>query len=348
MQNPAIDPFPGRSFPADRPVARALPLPDWVAGPVDPPDGVRIASAIVPTHNDGGNIAALLDRVLDEPCVGEVIVVASACTDDTDRIVRERARSDGRIFLYVEPVRTGKAAAVNFGVTRASLPNIVVISGDVLPERGAIGTVVAALEEPRVGMAGGRPVPVNDRGCAMGDAVHLLWGLHHRLALRQPKLGEMVALRREAAELLPRTSVDEACFQAMLESSGWQSRYVPEAIVSNRGPATMRDFVKQRRQINTGHLWLRHRERYTVPSLQVGLLVREFCAEVVGERTSRQSQRLSGTAAAIAMEAWARLLARWDYLRGREQHVWDMVASTKNPPGGADRLGAGDREQLES
>jgi hypothetical protein len=68
---------------------------------------------------------------------------------------------------------------------------------------------------------------------------------------------------------------------------------------------------------------------------------------VVGGRASRQPQSLSGTAAAITMEAWARLLARLDYLRGRERHVWDMVASTKNSPGGTDRLGAGGGEQLE-
>ena len=328
-------------------MARALPVSDWVAAPADPPDGVQVVSVILPTHNDGGNIGALLERVLEEPMVGEIIVVASACTDDTEHVVRECATSEPRIRLYVEPVRTGKAAAVNFGVTRAALPKVVIVSGDVLPEPGAIGAVVSALDEPGVGMAGGRPVPVNRRGTPIGDAVHLLWGLHHRLALRQPKLGEMVALRREAADLLPRTSVDEACFQAMLESTGWRSRYVPEAVVANIGPGSMHDFIKQRRQINTGHLWLRHREGYTVPSLHIGLLVREFCAEVVGGRASRQPQSLSGTAAAITMEVWARLLARLDYLRGRERHVWDMVASTKNSPGGADRLGAGGGEQLE-
>src|SRR5207245_2100084 len=134
---------------------------------------------------------------------------------------RERAaEAAGRIRLYVEPVRTGKAAAVNFGVTRTSLPHVVIVSGDVLPEPGAIRSVVAALDELGVGMAGGRPVPVNGVASSLGHAVHSLWGLHHRLALRQPKLGEMVALRREAAELLPQTSVDEACYQALVESAG--------------------------------------------------------------------------------------------------------------------------------
>jgi poly-beta-1,6-N-acetyl-D-glucosamine synthase len=197
-------------------------------------------------------------------------------------------------------------------------------------------------------MAGGRPVPVNGSSRPVDQAVHLLWGLHHRLALRQPKLGEMIALRREAAELLPRTSVDEATFQAMLESTGWESRYVPGAVVANRGPGTMRDFVKQRRQIHTGHLWLLHREGYTVPSLHIVLLAREFLGEVLGGASRRTPRSAFGTAAAVGMELWARLLARWDYLRGREEHVWDMVASTKDPTHRTDGLGARDGEQLES
>ena len=171
--------------------------------------------------------------------VGEIIVVASACADDTERVVRNvrDQRAAHPPLRRARPHRQGRRRQLRRH-PRASLPKVVIVSGDVLPEPGAIGAVVSALDEPGVGMAGGRPVPVNRRGTPIGDAVHLLWGLHHRLALRQPKLGEMVALRREAADLLPRTSVDEACFQAMLESTGWRSRYVPEAVVANVGPGT--------------------------------------------------------------------------------------------------------------
>jgi hypothetical protein len=241
--------------------------------------------------------------------------------------------------IYVEPVRSGKAAAVNFGIDRCSRPVIVIVAGDVLPEPGAVGLLVAALAEPGVGMAGGRPVPVNGASSTVDIAVHLLWRVHHRLALHQPKLGEMVALRTEAAVLLPETSVDEACFQARLEGAGWRSRYVPEARVANRGPGTALDFVKQRRQIHTGHLWLRRREDYTVPSLRPALIVREYWAEVRGGDYLHRPLRLLRTLAAIVMEVWARLLARVDFLRGRETHVWDMVTSAKDPALGPHGVG---------
>ena len=311
-------------------------------------DSTGVASVVVPTHNDGPNIGPLLARLLDQPEVGEVVVVASGCDDDTVPTVLEAAEaSGGRVRLYVEAERSGKAAAVNFGLGVTTLPFAVIVSGDVLPEPGAIGHLVTALRAPGVGLAGGRPVPVNPTSCPIGHAVHLMWRLHHRLALHQPKLGEMLALRSEAVVTLPRTSVDEACFQALLESTGWLSAYVPEAVVANRGPCTRRDFLKQRRQIHAGHLWLRHRQHYTVPSLRPSLLLVEIWNDVTAEPEGRSPRRLAWTAGAVAMEAWARAMARLDYMQGRENHVWDMVESTKAPALDADGVLTGRGELVE-
>jgi hypothetical protein len=305
-------------------------------------------SVVVPTYNDGGNIALLLARLLEEPAVGEVLVIASGCDDDTVPTVLEFADgARGRVRLYVEAERSGKAAAVNFGLGAVTLQFAVIVSGDVLPEPGAIDRLVHALAAPGVGLAGGRPMPVNPTSSAVGHAVHLMWRLHHRLALHQPKLGEMLALRSEAIVTLPRTSVDEACFQALLESTGWRSAYVPEAMVANRGPCTTRDFVKQRRQIHAGHLWLRHRQQYTVPSLRPALLLIELLNDVRQQPDGMSARRLAWTAGAVAMEAYARAMARVDYMQGRENHVWDMVASTKAPPTGAHGVFAGRSELVE-
>jgi len=298
-----------------------------------------VVSVVIPTHNDGANIGALLGRLLAEPDVGEILVVASACDDETVPTVLEISDDcDGRIRLYLEAERSGKVAAVNFGLGEVTLSFAVVVSGDVLPEAGAMAKLAKALEGPGVGLAGGRPVPVNSESTALGHAVHLLWRLHHRLALHQPKLGEMIGIRAEAIVTLPRTSVDEACFQALLESAGWKSVYVPDAVVLNQGPGKVHDFFKQRRQIHAGHLWLRHRQHYTVPSLQPKLLLTEMWRDLTCERERLKPRRLAWTAGAVAMEAGARLMARLDYMRGRENHVWDMVKSTKAPALDADRL----------
>ncbi len=282
-----------------------------------PADSSLVAGVVVPTHNDGANIGPLLARLLAEPCIDEVVVVASGCNDGTVAAVSEvAAASPDRVRLYVEAQRSGKVAAINFGLRQLGSPVVIVVSGDVLPEPGALTKLVEAMRDPQVALSGGRPVPVNDPNTPLGHAVHLLWRLHHRLAMHQPKLGEMIALRQEAVVSLPRTSVDEACFQAMLEcDGGWRSAYGPEAVVVNRGPGSVRDFIKQRRQVHTGHLWLRHRQGYTVPSLQPALLLYELWRDLTSDRTRTEPKRLAWTAGAVAMEAWARFRARGDYLR---------------------------------
>ena len=311
---------------------------------------VGAAGVVVPTHNDGPNIGPLLERLLAEPCVGEVFVVASACDDETVPTVEEiAARSGGRVRMHVEATRSGKAAAVNLGLSQLTLPYVAVVSGDVLPAPGALCRMVDALRAPGVGLAGGRPLPVNSESTFVGYAVHLMWRLHHRIALETPKIGEAIAMRREAVVPLPTdSSVDEPWFQALLQSAGWLPAYVPEAVISNRGPGTARDFVKQRRQVHTGNLWLRRRRAYKVPSLRPLLLVQELGRDLLDDNRRRLKPiTLAWTAGAVAMEAWARMGARVNYLRGRERYVWDMVESAKAPAVGADRLGFRDSQLLE-
>ena len=302
-----------------------------------------VAGVIVPTHNDGSNIGALVQRLLAEPCVGDIMVIASACDDATVPTVLELAEAaDGRVRLWVEPVRSGKPAAVNFGLSQNELPIVIVVSGDVLPDPGAIPRLVDAVQQPGVGLAGGRPLPVNPESTAIGHAVHLLWRLHHRVALGRPKIGEAIAMRAEAAVPLPKTSVDEPCFQAMLEGAGWKSAYVPEAVIANWGPCTVGDFVKQRRQVHTGNLWLHRRQGYKVPSLRPALLLTELWRDLLDDPRRCRPKRLAWTVGTVTMEVWARLLARYDYVRGRENRVWGMVESAKAPALGPDRVGTGD------
>lgn len=302
-----------------------------------------VAGVIVPTHNDGSNIGPLVERLLAEAAVGEVLVVASACDDETVPTVLElAATAGGRVRLYVEPVRSGKPAAINFGLGENELPVVVVVSGDVLPEPGTVSRMVEAVAQPGVGLAGGRPLPKNPEDTPIGHAVHLMWRLHHRVALGRPKIGEAIAMRAEAAVPLPETSVDEPCFQAMLEGVGWKSVYLGDALIANWGPQSAKDFVKQRRQVHTGNLWLKARQGYRVPSLHPALLLTELWRDLLDDPRRCRPTRLAWTAGTVAMEVWARGLARCDYVRGRENRVWGMVESAKAPAPRPNRLGARD------
>jgi len=325
---------------------RIRPDIDSVLLPHPEDESPELTSVVIATHNDGANIQPLLERLRAEPRVAELIVIASACTDDTVPIALELASHDPRIHVYIESERTGKASVVNFGFGVARYPVVLLVAGDVLPDPGAVQLLIDAVLQDGVGLAGGRPRPVDDPASAMGHIAHLMWGVHHRLALHSPKLGEVVAVRAEAVAQLPPTWVDEACLQALVESTGWRSAYMPQAVIRNHGPLSAREFVYQRRRNHVGHLVLKHRLGYTVPSLRPLLLLTEFARHLRSRHDQGRRTPLAWTVLAVTLEMWARLLARTDLVRGKEHHVWAMAASAKGHALGAHGRVARDVQRL--
>src|SRR5437588_4741500 len=80
-------------------------------------------------------------------------------------------------------------------------------------------------------------------------------------------LGEVVAWRNVVPHIPLDTAVDEISIQALITQLGYRLVYEPEALVYNRGPATVRDFLRQRRRIYAGHLRVREQQRYCASTM---------------------------------------------------------------------------------
>ena len=295
-------------------------------------DGCTGCSVGIMAHNEEANIGRTLHAVLQQQGpslrIEEVIVVASGCTDRTVPIVAEISLQEPRVRLCVQEQREGKASAINLFLKQASSPLVVLLGADVLPEDSALDYLCAPFQDLKIGMVGGRPVPVNDPATFMGYAVHLLWRLHDRLARIHPKLGEVIAFRNVIAGIPPTSAVDEISIQALISQLGYQLLYEPACIVYNKGPLTIRDFLKQRRRIYAGHLQTREQQNYAAATMKAGPIVLQLLAS--GDLTLRRPKRLLWTLGAVLLEGYARLQGYYDYRRKRAHHIWDMVASTKD------------------
>ena len=283
-------------------------------------------------YNEEANIARTLQSVLDQigpnVRIQEVIVVASGCTDRTVPIVSEMAQHEPRIRLCVQEKREGKASAINLFLKEATSPVVVLIGADVIPEAFAIENLCAPFKDPKIGMVGGRPVPVNDVNTFMGHAVHLLWRLHDRVARVHPKLGEVISFRNVISGIPTDSAVDEISIQALISQLGYQLIYRPDCIVYNKGPVTIRDFLKQRRRIYAGHLKVLQQQNYEASTMKVTPIARQLIAcRHFALSTPRQ---VMWTVGAIALEGYARIQGYFDYRRKREHHIWQAVESTKD------------------
>ena len=275
--------------------------------------------------NIGHLLDALLKQELETVSIAEIAIVASGCTDRTEEIVQGYMAVDSRIKLYTQPNREGKASAINLLLRHTRQEIVVLESADTIPGPNTIENLVAPFADPSVGMTGGRPVPTNDSKQFMGYMAHLLWNLHHRISLRQPKMGELIAFRKIFRQIPYDSAVDEASIEPLIRGQGLILHYVPEAIVYNRGPETLSDFFKQRKRIYAGHLYVQDTLGYKVSTMNGLRILPLFLAEM------KQDHRhlLWGTAA-IVLEAAVRLKGFTDYvIWKRKPFVWSISETTK-------------------
>jgi biofilm PGA synthesis N-glycosyltransferase PgaC len=278
--------------------------------------------------NEEANVGRLLESLIQQRLktvmITEIVVVASGCTDNTEVIVRDWAQREPRIRLLVQEKRAGKAVAINEYLPLAKEKVLVLCSADLLPEPDAIEQLVAPLADPEVGMTSSRPVPVNDRERFMGFAAHMLWDLHHQINLTSFKAGEMIAMRKVFERIPFHTAVDEASIEPVIRGQGYRVQYVPTAIVYNKGPETVADFLRQRRRIYAGHLAVRDTLGYSVSTLSAHkILITLF------RNLDFHPRAFSWTWAVVGLEAYGRLLGIRDYKKRRDHRVWEMATTTK-------------------
>ncbi len=280
-------------------------------------------------YNEENNIGNILDSLIHQDThtasIKSIIIVSSGSTDDTDVIVRKFEAQDNRVHLLTQPQRYGKASAVNLFMKNVDSDVIVMISADTIPVPQAIEALVSPFADPSVGMVGGHPIPTNPTNTFMGFGVHLLWDLHHLISLKRPKMGEMIAFRNVFRQIPYDTAVDEASIEPLIIGQGLKCVYAPDAVIYNYGPETVRDYIKQRRRIFSGHIYVKKTIGYEVSTMN-GFHIAHLFLKLV-----RPDWRFVVWAPMIiGLEIFVRLLGIYDFSwRNANPFQWQIAESTK-------------------
>jgi cellulose synthase/poly-beta-1,6-N-acetylglucosamine synthase-like glycosyltransferase len=284
----------------------------------------------VMAHNEEANIARLLDSILAQTAsdrIARVMVVASGCTDRTCEIVETYCRKDARITLVAEAERAGKVRAINAFMTSSPEPILAVSGADMIYTPQTIAAILAPFDSPDVGMVGSHPVPLNDTKTFVGFAVNLLWKLHHEISLITPKMGELIAFRNVFRGLDPDMFADEVQIERGIRAVGFQIAYAPDAIVYNRGPETVAQFIAQRSRWVAFNLQVQRKHRYGVSTWNGSAL--RAAALTVWKKDHPRLDWFLGTA---ALEMYCRakgMLAR-PTPTSKDGRLWEQQPSTKD------------------
>ncbi len=109
-------------------------------------------SVIVPAFNEGNNIRHCIESVLaaDYPKERlEIIIVDDGSQDNTHMVAKELEKKDGRIRAFTKP-NEGKAAALNYGISKARNEIIATLDADSFIEKDAIWKMMPYFKEPDV------------------------------------------------------------------------------------------------------------------------------------------------------------------------------------------------------
>lgn len=308
-------------------------------------NGSRVSQTVsvgICAFNEEARITVSLDSLAEQSIppgfeLAEILVVASGCTDGTERAVEERAESDPRIKLIRESERRGKVSALNCILAIYTGDILVIFNADARLLAGSLESILSPfLHDRTISIACGSPVPDAAQGEIRGLAAGLLWRLHNRtletltnLGLDSHSCDELLALRRGFVQALPPDLVNEGAYLGALAALRHQpSKFCPGARVLVETPSNLLGLLRQRRRIIFSHRQIEtlvSQRSYTLrelsrrrPDLSAAILVDEVLRA--------PGDLFVFLFVALPLEIIASLLALLDHTRGFPyQPAWPVV-----------------------
>jgi len=292
-------------------------------------------------YNEGQRLTGLLESLATQSlpsgfALDEVLVVASGCTDGTERVAEDWADVEPRLSLIREPERRGKSSALNAILARFRGDILILVNADARLLPGALSELLMAFESsPEVEIACGFPIPEGS-GSVVGVIEDVWWRLHNRTLQTLAELGagnhccdELMALRRGFANAIPTGIVNDGAYFGVLAARGDVTvEFAQGAKVAVAIPQNLLGLLRQRRRIVRGH-----RQVFEIlgapPFTLEGLVKRQpaLVAKIIAaELKSQPGRTLAFLVLALPIEGIAHVTAVLERMRRRDfPSAWPMV-----------------------
>ena len=234
----------------------------------------RISIAL-PVYNEASVIAATIERLLavDYPADRrQILVVSDASTDGTDEIVAGFAARG--VELLRQPRRAGKTAAEN--AARRHLTGEIVVNTDasVGIDPAAIKHLIAAFDDPTVGVASARDVSVSslDERANSGEGAYV--GLEMGIRALETEVhgivgasGCLYAIRADLhMQPLPDGLSKDFASALIAREHGWRAVSVPQAVCYvPRSASLKQEYRRKVRTMTRGIATLGHKRALLNP-----------------------------------------------------------------------------------
>jgi cellulose synthase/poly-beta-1,6-N-acetylglucosamine synthase-like glycosyltransferase/spore germination protein YaaH/peptidoglycan/xylan/chitin deacetylase (PgdA/CDA1 family) len=222
------------------------------------PNFAPTVAVIVPAYNEEKVIVQTITSLLasDHPPNFEIVVVDDGSTDGTAERVFEAFGDEPRVHFYSKP-NSGKADALNLGVSHTSAEIVIALDADTIFARDTISKLVRHFSDPRVGAVAGN--------AKVGNRINLITRWQALEYITSQNLdrrafntlncitvvpGAVGAWRRELVEraggFADITLAEDTDLTIAIRKLGYSIEYEDEALALTEAPDTVRGFIRQR------------------------------------------------------------------------------------------------------
>ena len=219
-----------------------------------------LVSVVIPAWNEEVGIVKTLKSVMASTYRNiEIIVIDDGSTDSTIRRVKRYKqrydRKNSRIHLISQD-NTGKAAALNKGIAKASGELIVTLDADSYLAPKSIAELVRTMANPNYAVAIGEIVVGNTKNL-IGQIQHYeyLMCFHFKRAQHMFNSayifpGALTAFRasvlKEIGEFAAYSSTEDLDISMRIKAKGYQVAYVDTAVCITEGASSLQSLLSQR------------------------------------------------------------------------------------------------------
>jgi len=290
--------------------------------------------------NHATELNRLLDLIEREPyppgfVLESIVIVASGLDHELSTLFGKLDGAYPNVVFIEEPVRRGKAQAINRIVDAFRGDFLVLLNSDAQPEPGAISTLLSAIDQDeRIGVVSASPV-LKPRADLAGAVLQMMWHAHNECLVTLSDKNsmnhccdELIVLRSDVLRKLPPDTVNDGAFlTGAAYRDGFIIQHCEDARVTIDAPTRLTELLMQRRRILYGHFQISRRVG-TSPRTVESLLVRNpLLSFSIMVRTVAKTPRLIlALPTAVVAEAFSLAMAIGDVLTNRAKHVpWARV-----------------------